>query len=187
MGVKKICDTPFNPKLLDAEVDVGLEHLDGPRLGLDDHPGQLDEDIRELGGGRDVLLPLLDLAVLNFWLADVVDDQPELGELLSDGGHVAQGSGHHVEVKRDVVLLQDSESSLDVLPGQEVKGLVANQVPDTNELGALGRPVLELLDAGLQLVVLGQVKASHDALDEVELLSAGMNPSSLLRAIVMNL
>jgi hypothetical protein len=51
-------------------------------------------------------------AYLNFGLSDVVDDQLEVGELLCDGGHVAQRSGHHVQVEGNVVFLQNGLESI---------------------------------------------------------------------------
>jgi hypothetical protein len=46
-------------------INVWLENLNRPRIGLNDHPGQLDEDVGELGRGRYLFLPLLNLSGLN--------------------------------------------------------------------------------------------------------------------------
>ena len=57
--------SPFNPEFLNTVINVGLENLNGPRVCLNDHSGQLDVDVWELGRGRNLFLPLLDFSSLN--------------------------------------------------------------------------------------------------------------------------
>ena len=55
---------PFDSEFFEAEIDVGLKNLNGPRLGLDDHSGQLDEDVRKACGCRYILFPVFDFPIL---------------------------------------------------------------------------------------------------------------------------